>query len=89
MALGAATRDILGHVLLRSVMMVGPGLAMGLAASLAGGRLVQRLLYNVPPTDPVTFAAMGLALALVAFGASAWPAWRAARINPIQALRGE
>jgi ABC-type antimicrobial peptide transport system permease subunit len=89
MALGAGKRDVLMHVLWRSALMVGPGLALGLIASVAGTRLIARFLYQVPPTDPVTFATVSLCLAAVAFAASAWPALRAARIDPMQALRGE
>jgi predicted permease len=88
-ALGAGACVVLGHVMRRSAMMVGPGLAIGLAASVAGARLVGGFLYEVPPTDPVTYAGVSLCLAAVAFAASAWPALRAARIDPVQALRGE
>ncbi len=69
--------------------MVLPGLLVGVAASLASTRLIARFLYGVPPNDPVTFVAVSLALAIVAFAASAWPAWRAARVDPVTALRGE
>ena len=48
-----------------------------------------QFLYQVPPTDPATYAGVSLNLAAVAFAASAWPALRAARVNPVQALRGE
>jgi putative ABC transport system permease protein len=89
MALGADARAILGHVLARSGFMVVPGLALGLGASLAGTRLIERLLYDVTPTDPLSLAAATVSLAVVAFLASALPAWRAAGIDPVQALRGE
>jgi ABC-type antimicrobial peptide transport system permease subunit len=46
------------------------------------------VLYDVPPTDPVAIVSAMICLALVAFAASALPAWRAARIDPVQALRG-
>ena len=89
MALGAGARAILGHVLARSGFMVVPGLALGLGASLAGTRLIERMLYEVTPTDPLSLAAATLSLAAVALVASALPAWRAARTDPVQALRGE
>jgi putative ABC transport system permease protein len=89
MALGADARSVLTHVLARSASMVMPGLALGLGASLAGSRLIERLLYDVTPTDPLSLAAATVSLAVVAFLASAWPAWRAAHIDPVQALRGE
>jgi len=89
MALGANARSVLTHVLARSASMVIPGLALGLGASLAGSRLIERLLYDVTPTDPLSLAAATVSLAVVAFLASALPAWRAAGIDPVQALRGE
>ena len=70
-------------------LMVVPGLGAGLLASLAGTRLIARFLYGVPPTDPVTFAAVIAGLLLVAFAASVRPAARAARIDPARALRAE
>ena len=69
--------------------MVVPGLGLGLAGSIAATRLITRFLYGVPPTDPVTFVSVCGGLALVAIAASAWPAWRAVHVDPVQALRGE
>jgi len=89
MALGAGTRIVLGHVLSRSALMVVPGLVLGLLASVAGTRLIARFLYQVEPTDPLTFATLSVCLALVALASSVWPALRAARIDPVQALRRE
>jgi ABC-type antimicrobial peptide transport system permease subunit len=89
MSLGAQSRTIVAHVLTRSAWMVGPGIVIGLAAALAATRLVEDFLYGVPRTDPATFAAVSAGLALVAFAASAWPAWRASRVDPVRALRGE
>jgi predicted permease len=89
MALGADARRVVALVLWRSALMVVPGLAAGLLVSLAGAKLVAQFLYSVPPTDPLTFAGVSLVLMLVAFTASAWPAWRAAHIDPMQALRTE
>jgi putative ABC transport system permease protein len=88
-ALGAGAGVVLGHVMRRSAMMVGPGLAIGIVASAACARVVEGFLYDVPPTDPATYAGVSLCLAAVAFAASAWPALRAARIDPVRALRGE
>jgi putative ABC transport system permease protein len=88
-ALGASVAVVLRHVLWRSVLMVGPGLVIGVVAALAATPLIRRSLYEVEPTDPLTFVGVSLCLATVAFGASVWPALRAARVNPVQALRGE
>jgi len=89
MALGAGTKAVLGYVLRRGALMVAPGLALGLLASMAGTRLIARFLYEIGPTDATTFVAVSAGLALAAVVASVWPAWRAARIDPVQALRGE
>jgi putative ABC transport system permease protein len=89
MALGADTRTVLWHVLARSGLMVIPGLGLGLVGAFAGTRLIERLLYNVAPTDAMAFATATVCLSAVALAASVWPAWRAARIDPVHALRGE
>jgi putative ABC transport system permease protein len=89
MALGADARSVLTHVLARSASMVIPGLAVGLAGALAGTRLIERMLYDVAPTDAIAFATATACLAAVALAATALPAWRAASIDPVQALRGE
>jgi putative ABC transport system permease protein len=89
MALGADRRAVMRHVLARSGGLVVPGLVLGVVVSLWGVRLIGRLLYDVPPTDPATFAIVSACLAVVAFAASALPAWRAARIDPMRVLRGE
>jgi putative ABC transport system permease protein len=88
-ALGASTRAVLSHVLCRSALMVGPGLAIGMIAALVGTPVIRASLYEVEPTDPATFVVVALCLAVVAFAASVWPALRAARVSPVQALRGE
>jgi putative ABC transport system permease protein len=89
MAIGADTRSVLALVLGRSARMVLPGLAIGVAASLAGARLIQDLLFEVRPADPMTFVGVVFCLGAVAFLASTVPAWRAARIDPIRALKIE
>ena len=64
-------------------------LLAGLGAALAGSRWIAGLLYRVPPTDPVTFAAIAVLLAAVACLACYLPARRATRVDPALALRGE
>jgi putative ABC transport system permease protein len=89
MTLGADARGIVWHLLCRSAWMVVPGLGVGVVGALAGSRLIAQFLYEVPPTDPVTYVGVSGGLALTALVASAWPAWRAARIDPSRTLRSE
>jgi putative ABC transport system permease protein len=89
MSLGADTRRVVTRVLAQSGMMVGPGLVLGLIGSLAASRLLAQVLFEVTPTDPATLVVVSGTLALVALLASAVPAWRAARIDPVRALRNE
>jgi len=65
------------------------GAAVGLAFALAGSRLISSLLYDVSPRDPAVFTATTLALLVVAFAACWLPARRAARVDPLVALRAE
>jgi putative ABC transport system permease protein len=89
LALGAAGTDIRGLVLVQGLKLVGLGLAVGVAGGLATTRLLQKLLYGVSATDPLTFAAVAALLAAVALVASAVPAMRASRVDPIRVLRAE
>jgi ABC-type antimicrobial peptide transport system permease subunit len=66
---------------------VGIGTAVGLALALAAGRLVTSMLFGVQPLDPLTLAAVIAVLATTAALSIAGPAWRAARIDPVAALR--
>jgi ABC-type antimicrobial peptide transport system permease subunit len=68
-------------------VLTGVGLGLGLAMSWASTRAIQALLVGVASTDPVTFGGVVALLLLVAFGASAVPALRAARIDPLRVLR--
>jgi predicted permease len=86
-ALGARSGQILGLVLRHGLTIAGVGTAIGLAASVVLTRLLGALLYEVSPTDPVTFAAVPLVLLLVALAACYLPARRATRIHPVAALR--
>ncbi len=89
MALGAARKDVLRLILGRSMAFVGAGLALGLAGALVAARLTGSLLAGVGPTDPLTFAVVALIFGLVALTASAIPARRASRVDPMVAVRYE
>ncbi len=89
MALGAPRHRVILLVLRQGLPPVLTGLALGLAASMGVNRLLQSQLYQVSATDPVILAGSVLALGGVALLACYWPARRATRINPMEALRAE
>ena len=89
MALGAVPQDILRMVLRQSVVLVGVGLAVGLAAALAGTRAIASFIVGVRPTDPITFVAVVALLTVIALVACWIPARRATRVSPLVALRYE
>jgi putative ABC transport system permease protein len=89
MALGARPVDLLRVVAGEGFILSLTGVALGALAALCLTRLLEKLLYGVKPTDPATFAAVAALLLLVAAAASCIPARRAARIDPILALREE
>jgi putative ABC transport system permease protein len=86
-ALGATRADVLRLVLWDGLKPVGLGLGLGLAGAFVLRRTLDRLVYGVTTSDPVTFAALPLLLAIVAVIASLVPALRAARVDPMTALR--
>jgi putative ABC transport system permease protein len=89
MALGASRGNVLRLVLGHGLKLTLPGIAAGMAISLALARLISSFLYGVPPVDPVTFLLAPLVLLAVALLAAVLPAIRALRINPVEALRAE
>jgi putative ABC transport system permease protein len=88
-ALGAQPGNILSLVVFRAVGLALIGLAIGVAISLAGSRLISRFLFGVSPADPITLGATSLVILLVALTAALVPALRACNIDPAIALRSE
>ncbi|HEX6213913.1 MAG TPA: ABC transporter permease [Vicinamibacterales bacterium] len=88
-ALGAERQDVVWMVVRHGVVLAGIGIAIGLAGAAAGTRLMERLLFGVSATDPLTFLAAAVALALASIAATCIPALRAARVAPVTALRCE
>jgi putative ABC transport system permease protein len=88
-AMGAQAGDVIGLLLGETVTLVGIGLLIGLAAALGVTRTLRSLLFGVTSTDLMTFAGAALALGLVALVATLVPARRAARVDPVEALRRE
>jgi predicted permease len=89
LALGAVPRDVLALVLGQGLRLVVLGAAVGFAGAVAVTRLLGTLLFDVKPVDPVTFAGVGLVLAVVALAACYIPARRATATDPLRALRYE
>jgi predicted lysophospholipase L1 biosynthesis ABC-type transport system permease subunit len=89
MALGASARDVLAMVLREGGTLTGVGVALGVAGALASSRVLAGFLYGVTPTDAAVFVSVPAVLAIVALGACVVPALRAARVDPVTALRSE
>jgi predicted permease len=89
MALGARASDVVALVVGYGARLLLVGLALGLVLALAFARFVRGFLYGLSPSDPVTYAGVALVLAAIALVASWLPARRAARVDPMIALREE
>jgi predicted permease len=88
-ALGAKREHVMRKMLIDGMGPAVFGLVVGLAASLEAGRLMRDLLYEIKPLDPMVFATVAATLLAVAAFACFVPAWRASRLDPMQALRTE
>ena len=89
LALGAEPGQVMRAVIGQGLAPVAAGLAGGIVAALALGRLIQGLLFEVRPTDPATLVIVTAAILLVAIAACAIPAWKAVAADPVETLRME
>lgn len=88
-ALGASPRDVIRQVMRQGLSVVLPGVVLGVAGALAASRSLASLLYGVKANDPRTLALVAAVLVAVALAACSIPAIRAARVDPMDALRSE
>jgi len=89
LALGAMRGQLMRKVLLDGMRPALVGLGFGLVASAFTVRMIRSMLYQTQPLDPVVFAGVVVVLLVVAALACVVPAWRASRLDPVQALRTE
>jgi len=89
LAIGAQRRRVLGLVIRRGMVLTCAGLVIGLAVALTLRTMLQSLLFGVSSGDPLTFLAMPLFLAAFSLIAISLPAWRSARLDPLEVLREE
>jgi putative ABC transport system permease protein len=88
-ALGARTADVVRLVIIEGMSPALIGIAVGTLAALAAARILERLVFGISASDPLTLAAVAATLAIVALMASLVPAYRAARLDPLTVLRAE
>jgi ABC-type antimicrobial peptide transport system permease subunit len=88
-ALGAPSAAIARLVVAHTLLITVAGVAVGFGIAALGGRFLRSMLYGISPTDSRTFTAVGIVLLVAAALASAWPAWRAGRIDPAITLKSD
>ena len=89
MALGAQKRDIFRLIVGQGMGLAAVGVVVGLAGAMGLARFLESLLFEIRPSDPLTFFSSAILLAAIAFLACWLPAMRAARVDPVVALRYE
>jgi putative ABC transport system permease protein len=89
MALGAQRGEVLRLTLADGLRPAGLGLVVGLAGGAAAAKMIRDLLYGIQPLDASVFVGVAALLLAVAILACVLPAWRASRLDPVQALRAE
>ena len=89
LAIGADRTQVMLMILRQGMTLAGAGIAVGVVAAFLMSRVMQSVLYQVRPGDPGTFVVVPLVLVVVALLASALPAFKATRVNPLVALRSE
>jgi ABC-type antimicrobial peptide transport system permease subunit len=87
MALGAGTKDLMRLVMSRGLLLTASGAAIGVVAAIVLTHLMGNMLYKVSPLDPVAFGSALAVITIASLAACFFPAWRATRIDPTQALR--
>ena len=87
--MGASRGRLLGMVLRQAVGVAGVGVAVGMGAALMASNSLGPLLFDTSPRDPIVLGGVAISLLVVSLLASAFPAWTAARTDPMGALRTE
>jgi putative ABC transport system permease protein len=89
MAMGASRESVRSMILRRGTLLTLAGTVLGILGAFALARLIESLLYQIPPRDPLTYVGVCVVLSAVALAASYIPALRATKVDPMVALRYE